>query len=286
MLRDDLGADGAGAHAGAHSHPDERGVGPVVFALNIFAFIFIGLQIRPIIVELAPPAREQYLLVAGAVLATVIAVRIVWHMLFNAVIRWLTAHGFNPPRPMLQPTVGSGMVISWAGMRGIVTLAAALALPDGFPSRDLILLTAFLVVLGTLLIQGLTLKALLRALNLHAATRWRAKSMARASACWTPPSRSCLPAAHPPWSWCARSSRFDWASCIATTARTRPSASSTTPPTAPRCKLRGKCCSPCATAVTSATTPSTRWRTTSIGWKFLIRCARPMRMRRSRATAA
>ncbi|HVQ02563.1 MAG TPA: sodium:proton antiporter, partial [Burkholderiaceae bacterium] len=53
------------------------------------------------------------------------------------------------------------------GMRGIVTLAAALALPAGFPSRDLIVLTAFLVVLGTLLIQGLTLKALLRALKLH-----------------------------------------------------------------------------------------------------------------------
>jgi CPA1 family monovalent cation:H+ antiporter len=46
-------------------------------------------------------------------------------------------------------------------MRGIVTLAAALALPAGFPSRDLIVLTAFSVVLGTLLIHGLTLKGLL-----------------------------------------------------------------------------------------------------------------------------
>jgi CPA1 family monovalent cation:H+ antiporter len=68
---------------------------------------------------------------------------------------------------MLRPTVGSGLVISWAGMRGIVTLAAALALPEGFPGRDLIVLTAFLVVLGTLLVQGLTLKPLLRALNLR-----------------------------------------------------------------------------------------------------------------------
>jgi CPA1 family monovalent cation:H+ antiporter len=68
---------------------------------------------------------------------------------------------------MLRPTVGSGLVIAWAGMRGIVTLAAALALPEGFPGRDLIVLTAFLVVLGTLLIQGLTLKPLLRALNLR-----------------------------------------------------------------------------------------------------------------------
>jgi CPA1 family monovalent cation:H+ antiporter len=68
---------------------------------------------------------------------------------------------------MLRPTVGSGLVISWAGMRGIVSLAAALALPAGFPFRDLIVLTAFSVVLGTLVIQGLTLKPLLRALDLH-----------------------------------------------------------------------------------------------------------------------
>lgn len=140
----------------------------VVFALNIFAFIFIGLQIRPILVELSPAARNQYLLVAAAVLLTVILVRIVWHMCFNAAIRWRDRrYGFRPPRPMLRPTVGSGLVISWAGMRGIVTLAAALALPADFPARDLIVLTAFLVVLGTLLIQGLTLKPLLRALDLQ-----------------------------------------------------------------------------------------------------------------------
>nr|WP_205964311.1 sodium:proton antiporter [Ramlibacter agri] len=140
----------------------------VVFALNIFAFIFIGLQIRPILVELAPVQRAQYLLVAAAVLATVILVRVAWHMCFNAATRWRDRrYGFHPPRPMLQATVGSGLVISWAGMRGIVTLAAALALPADFPARALIVLTAFSVVLGTLLIQGLTLKPLLRALDLH-----------------------------------------------------------------------------------------------------------------------
>jgi len=98
----------------------------------------------------------------------VIVVRMVWHMSFNAVIRWRDRRrGFHPPRPMLRPSVGSGLVISWAGMRGIVTLAAALALPAGFPFRDLIVLTAFAVVLGTLSLQGLTLKPLLRALELH-----------------------------------------------------------------------------------------------------------------------
>jgi NhaP-type Na+/H+ or K+/H+ antiporter len=68
---------------------------------------------------------------------------------------------------MLRPSVGSGLVISWAGMRGIVSLAAALALPATFPFRDVIVLTAFAVVLGTLVLQGLTLGPLLRALDLR-----------------------------------------------------------------------------------------------------------------------
>ena len=139
-----------------------------VFVLNILAFIFIGLQIRPILDSLEPAVRGRYFIVAGAVVVTVIVVRVVWHMSFNAVIRWRDRrHGFRPPRPMLRPTVGSGLVISWAGMRGIVSLAAALALPLSFPFRDLIVLTAFSVVLGTLVIQGLTLKPLLRALDLQ-----------------------------------------------------------------------------------------------------------------------
>jgi monovalent cation/hydrogen antiporter len=140
----------------------------VVFMLNVLAFIFIGLQIRPILASLEPAARGRYLAVAGAVLLTVIVVRIAWHMSFNAFIRWRDRrYGFRPPRPMLRPTIGSGLIISWAGMRGIVSLAAALALPPAFPFRDLIVLTAFFVVLGTLVLQGLTLGPLLRRLNLQ-----------------------------------------------------------------------------------------------------------------------
>jgi monovalent cation/hydrogen antiporter len=139
-----------------------------VFALNILAFIFIGLQIRPILESTARTDRSQYFAVAAAVLLTVILVRVVWHMSFNAAVRWWHLRaGFHPPRPMLRPTVGSGMVISWAGMRGIVSLAAAMALPSTFPYRNLILLTAFAVVLGTLVIQGLTLKPLLHMLDLR-----------------------------------------------------------------------------------------------------------------------
>jgi CPA1 family monovalent cation:H+ antiporter len=140
----------------------------VVFMLNVLAFIFIGLQIRPILASLEPAARGRYFAVAAAVLLTAITVRIVWQMSFNAVIRWRERwYGFHPPRPMLRPTVGSGLVISWAGMRGIVSLAAAMALPAPFPYRDLVVFTAFAVVLGTLILQGLTLGPLLRALDLR-----------------------------------------------------------------------------------------------------------------------
>jgi Na+/H+ antiporter len=139
-----------------------------VFALNILAFIFIGLQIRPIFERVGEADRWLYLGVSGAVLLTVIIVRFAWHMSFNTVLRlWYRRFGFHPPRPMLRPTVGSGLVISWSGMRGIVTLAAALALPADFPYRDLIVLAAFCVVLGTLVSQGLTLKPLLRTLDLQ-----------------------------------------------------------------------------------------------------------------------
>lgn len=140
----------------------------IVFTMNILAFIFIGLQVRPIVESLASTDRGQYFAVAAAVLLIVIVVRIGWVMSFNAAVRWRQRRrGFHPPRPMLRPTFGSGLVVSWAGMRGILTLAAAMALPATFPYRNLIVLTAFSVVLGTLVLQGLTLKPLLRALDLR-----------------------------------------------------------------------------------------------------------------------
>ena len=72
----------------------------VIFALNIFAFIFIGLQIRPIVAQLPPAVLREYLLVAAAVLVTVIVVRIAWHMTFNAGIRWRSrCPNFSGPTP-------------------------------------------------------------------------------------------------------------------------------------------------------------------------------------------
>ena len=143
-----------------------------VFVLNVLAFAFIGLQIRPILTSLPLGLRKQYFAVAGIVLLTVIVVRIAWVMTHNTIARWqIRRFGFRPRRPMQPPTVASGLVISWSGMRGIVSLAAALALPENlaggpFPFRGLIVLTAFAVVLGTLVVQGLTLRPLIQALDL------------------------------------------------------------------------------------------------------------------------
>ena len=140
-----------------------------VFALNIFAFIFIGLQLRPILESGGGGYdQERYFVIAGAVLLTVIIVRIVWQMSFNAVMRWRHRQvGLSSAAADAAPNGGYRLDHFVVGMRGIVSLAAAFALPSGFPYRDLIVLTAFSVVLGTLVIQGLTLKPLLHALDLH-----------------------------------------------------------------------------------------------------------------------
>ena len=144
-----------------------------VFVLNALAFLLIGLQLRGILQRIKPWELRTYVLFAVAICATVLLVRIVWWMPYNAWGRWLVRRGSPRARGLtMLPSVGSGLVISWAGMRGIVTIAAALALPaaaDGrpFPFRDLILLSAFGVVVGTLVVQGLTLGPLMRRVRLN-----------------------------------------------------------------------------------------------------------------------
>jgi CPA1 family monovalent cation:H+ antiporter len=144
-----------------------------VFVLNVLAVVFIGLQIRPILTALDPTARVQYLWIAAAVLLTVIVVRIAWVGIYYAVVRtrrrYAGRHGSSPLPP---PSFRGALIVGWSGMRGIVTLAAALALPiqtgaTAFPFRDLVVLTASAVVLGTLVIPGLTLGPLVRSFHLR-----------------------------------------------------------------------------------------------------------------------
>ena len=142
----------------------------VVFVLNAFAFVLIGMQLRPIWQRLeAGGARDDALVTAAVVLAVTIAARLAWVMAYTGVMRLRLRDAGNAAA---KAKVGGGLVVGWAGMRGIVTLAAAFAIPetlaDGspFPHRDLILLCAFTVVLGTLVLQGLTLKPLVRHVGL------------------------------------------------------------------------------------------------------------------------
>jgi Na+/H+ antiporter len=144
-----------------------------VFVLNVLAFVLIGLQLRTIITRMRDSDWHTYIVCAAAVCVTVILVRILWVTLYGTLMRWrIRKFGPENKQPTRAPANrGAGIVVSWSGMRGIVTLAAALALPDGpaqaaFPYRDLIILCAFSVVLTTLVVQGLTLRPLMAALGL------------------------------------------------------------------------------------------------------------------------
>lgn len=135
----------------------------VTFILNVLAFTLIGLQLRPIFEGLDYARSLHMIFLALILLVTVIAIRFIWvmfHTFLHRIIRPGTKDEFS------SFATKYGLVVSWSGMRGIVTLAAAMALPQGFPHRDVMLIMAFIVVLGTLLIQGLTLGPLLKALRL------------------------------------------------------------------------------------------------------------------------
>ena len=126
------------------------------FVLNVMAFILVGLQLRGIL-ERAQGSIPHFALVAGVVLATVVLVRFAWAGSYYA-----ATGGWRRRDTSWQ----GGVMIGWCGMRGIVTLAAALALPSGFPGGDLVVFAAFCTVLGTLVLQGMTLRPLLSLLAL------------------------------------------------------------------------------------------------------------------------
>jgi monovalent cation/hydrogen antiporter len=139
-----------------------------IFIVNVLAFVLMGLQARPIIERLSQEQRLSSLMFGVVVLAAVILVRIAWiavYRTFNLLTKRLSHANRDDGVPASVYIRGS-VFVSWSGMRGLVTLATAFALPADFPGRDLIVLCAFCVVLGTLIIQGLTLKPLLRWLQL------------------------------------------------------------------------------------------------------------------------
>ncbi|SIT57107.1 Na+/H+ antiporter [Mesorhizobium prunaredense] len=135
-----------------------------VFVLNVLAFVLMGLQARSIVGRLSGEGQGEAFLFAVTVLVVVIVTRLVWVASYVAIIRWVSRFGSEDKRRDV-PTFGGGMLVGWCGMRGLVTLVVAIALPADFPGRDPIVLAAFAVVLGTLVLQGMSLKPLLRILN-------------------------------------------------------------------------------------------------------------------------
>lgn len=169
--------------------PEARLVGRSVwntmfFVFNGALFILLGLQLRAIFGELAifPAVRlAQYAL---AIAATVIVVRLLWTMIGSRV-RVLFRGGIAMREGGVTP-MSWAFIMGWAGMRGIVSLAAALSLPNSvtagapFPARDLILFVTFAVILVTLLGQGLTLPWFIRGLKVADADAGdRPRAMAR-----------------------------------------------------------------------------------------------------------
>ena len=133
--------------------------------LNVLAFLLMGLQARVILSQLNGAALRHALIFAAIVLGIVIGVRFAYVMLYGVVLRSFPAFFEKRVRSKV-PSVKIGVLVSWCGMRGLVTMATALALPPQFPGRDLIVLSAFVVVLGTLILQGFTMRPLISLLRI------------------------------------------------------------------------------------------------------------------------
>lgn len=140
--------------------------------LEMFVFAYMGLQLKFVIDEVRESGLDVHraFLYAFAVLGVVIAVRPLWVLLHWARRRLTREVGLDR-LGRDQFTGREYLVISWAGMRGVVTLAAAGGVPlvlasgEPFPGRETIQVIAFVVAVGTLLIQGATMPALIRVLN-------------------------------------------------------------------------------------------------------------------------
>jgi Na+/H+ antiporter len=135
------------------------------FVLESFAFLLIGLQLPTVVHQLSGIPAKTLAIASVAVLSTVIAVRIAWVYVFAYLPRMLS------PRIRARearPTPAQVFIVAWAGMRGVVSLAAAFAVPiAGFPGRPQLVFLTFVVVIGTLLLHGLTLPWFIRVLDIQ-----------------------------------------------------------------------------------------------------------------------
>lgn len=130
----------------------------VIFVINALVFFLIGLQLPHIWNEIRDESASRLALWSALVVAAVMLVRLAW-MFPGAYLPRLLSRRIRETEP--QPPWQWVVVTGWTGLRGVVSLAAALALPFDFPKRDLILLLSFAVILATLLFQGLTLRSVI-----------------------------------------------------------------------------------------------------------------------------
>ena len=143
-----------------HAAGDDGGLELRGIRADSLVFVLIGLQLRDI---LGPAGAVRSMQLAGlgiAVSAALILSRFAWVFPGNLAAPIAVAGLVRAATPCRLWS--HSMVLSWAGMRGVVSLAAALALPAGFPERDIILFLAFCAILATLVLQGTTLGPLIR----------------------------------------------------------------------------------------------------------------------------
>jgi Na+/H+ antiporter len=133
----------------------------LIFLLNGLVFITIGLQLRSIIAD--PNFLSRGLWIGIAISVLVILVRIAWVYPATYLPRWFSRR-IREREPWPGPNYV--FIVAWSGMRGIVSLAAALALPYDFPERNTIFFIAFCVIFSTLVFQGLSLMPLLKWLRI------------------------------------------------------------------------------------------------------------------------
>jgi monovalent cation/hydrogen antiporter len=135
----------------------------LVFLVNALLFVLVGLQLRRVVDGLAAISTLKLIGYSALISGAVIVCRLVCVPVFTYVPRMLfrSVREHDPYPPWQWP-----LVLSWAGIRGAVSLAAALALPNDFPHRGLIVFLTFSVIVSTLVVQGLTLPALIRRLDI------------------------------------------------------------------------------------------------------------------------
>src|SRR5712664_968990 len=141
----------------------------LTFAVNGLVFVLIGLQLPHVLAGIRGYDMSHLLLYGAMFSAIVIVLRLLWMFPGGYLAYFIRNHVLHQGLP--RPPARQIFIIGWTGMRGVVALAAALALPEtlpdgtAFPQRDLIIFLTFSVILVTLVLQGLTLPWLIRALG-------------------------------------------------------------------------------------------------------------------------